>query len=152
MIEELKKELNTRKLHGWRINEKKTQKIQRYLIRDQKETDLHADTAQYTLTVYVKVGSKIGEGCVSITDVNEIPQKISDAVVAAKHSLSPEYKLPEKKPVKKVKTADPYLLRVFSVGDQKNNLDLLEKQLRKTIKKEKKVRGCNHKAMKENRC
>lgn len=141
MISEILTELKKRKnLQGWKLIKKETRKFQRYLINQKTETDLEAHKINYTLVVYVKKEKTLGEGIVSIIGEDDIEDKIAQAIILAKNSLSKTYPLAKKELIKKVKTADPYIVRSFSVEICKDDIARMEKHIRDTIKKHKKVR------------
>jgi len=139
LITILKKYKSSHQLYGWKIVEKRKKKVQRYYIHEVQETELQAERREYSLTVYVRKKNKMGEASVTILDIQTAGKKIDEALLFAGLSLAQAWNLPKPSAYPIMRTADPAIVRGFTLGTIDQELDRLEQQMCATSRKEKKV-------------
>jgi len=152
------KNLKKEKIHDWKISYIDEEKSSIYLTKNNAiETIIDSEREQVEITIYVKIGNKLGESSFTIfkneeTDKeleNNLKKELVEQKKLAKLSLNKIYELPSKKFSKKtrttkeenvVKRADQIIITAFEKKTIRNKLFSLIKELSSQAKEEKNIK------------
>jgi len=91
MKKEIIKRLEKEKLDFWKLEVAEIEMKNIYFEKDEEESYISGKRTDYLVTVYKKIGEKIGEASVTIKEKSEINEKIKEVIAAAKLIKNPYY-------------------------------------------------------------
>ncbi len=140
----LKKELESSSVTDWKITVASITRANVYVTKDQQiEDTLESERIDISITVYKRVGDKVGESTLPIKSFKtaDIKKQIMDGITICKHSLNKGYHIaPKAVSYPDVAIVDTKMVNAAKRGKLDEVCLNLVKRLTKEFKKQKSVR------------
>ena len=127
---EIIKQLKKEKLDFWKVEEAEIERNNIYFEKEEEESFISGKITEYLVTVYKKIGDKLGESAVTIKEGDDVRRKVKEAIVAAKLIENPCYapfekfgKYPELKKAKALPSYDELKRMVRECYDEIKKTD-----------------------------